>query len=99
MKLMNENDVPYPSPNAPSWLRIRDMLYRLLLTKWMDIAGIYPKTGTTVKNRVKELWQPIETISGFLRVYGVDNRGKSLRKYIKPPLWGAGNVLKGSKVL
>ena len=57
-----ENDFPYPKPNSPLWLETRDMLYRRLLTKWKDVAGIYPQTGANVKNRIKELKQPIETI-------------------------------------
>ncbi len=60
--LKGENDFPYPKANSPIWLKMRDNLYRLLLTKWKDVAGIYPQTGKKVKNRVKELWQPIETI-------------------------------------
>ena len=60
--LRGENEFPYPKANSPLWLEARDKLYRLLLTKWKDVASIYPETGTKVKNRIKELWQPIETI-------------------------------------
>ncbi len=60
--LKGENDFPYPKANSPIWLGMRDKLYRLLLTKWKNVEGIYPQTGKHVKNRVKELWQPIETI-------------------------------------
>ncbi len=66
--LRGENDFPYPKPNSPLWLETRDVLYRLLLTKWKDVADIYPQTGANVKNRVKELWQPIETILRLERV-------------------------------
>jgi hypothetical protein len=68
--LRGESDFPYPKPNSPLWLETRDMLYRLLLTKWKDVKGIYPQTGANVKNRVKELWQPIETILRLESVSG-----------------------------
>ena len=33
-----------------------------MLTRWKDVREIYKTTGSDVKNRVKELWQPIETV-------------------------------------
>jgi hypothetical protein len=60
--LRGENDFPYPKASSPIWREMRDELYRLLLTQWKEVVKIYPQTGMHVKNRVKELWQPIETV-------------------------------------
>ncbi|MEO5357138.1 MAG: hypothetical protein H7844_07560 [Nitrospirae bacterium YQR-1] len=55
-------DYPYPEPHLSVWPDLRDKLYRLLLTRWLDVRRIYPKTGAGVTQRVKELWRPLETI-------------------------------------
>lgn len=55
-------DYPYPEAFLPIWHGLRDKLYRLLLTKWREVRGIYQNTGEGVTQRVRELWRPIETI-------------------------------------
>ena len=56
------NEFPYPDAYLPIWSDLRDKLYRLLLTRWNDVRGIYQDTGRDVFHRTKELWKPIETI-------------------------------------
>lgn len=57
-----EKEYPYPEPFLPAWKELRDMLYRLLLTKWQEVRAIYPQAGLGVKQRVRELWRPLDTI-------------------------------------
>ncbi len=57
-----DREYDYPEPFLPIWADLRDRLYRLLLTKWHDTRLIYQTAGLGMKNRIKELWKPIDTI-------------------------------------
>ncbi|OPY81800.1 MAG: hypothetical protein A4E65_00989 [Syntrophorhabdus sp. PtaU1.Bin153] len=57
-----EKEYPYPEAHFALWRELRDELYRLALTKWQDVKAIYQEAGRNVKQRVRELWRPIETI-------------------------------------
>ena len=63
-----EKEYPYPDAFLPVWPDLRDKLYRLLLTKWEEVRGIYQTAGEGVKQRVRELWRPIDTILIFEKV-------------------------------
>ncbi len=60
--LRAKREYPYPEPHLPVWPQLRDKLYRLLLTKCREVKNIYSAAGIGVKQRIKELWKPIETI-------------------------------------
>ena len=56
-----------PSSNAdihfrPIWAEMRDILYRLLLTRWRDVQMIYQSAGERMPHRPKELWKPLDSV-------------------------------------
>ncbi len=57
-----EKEYPYPEAHLPIWKELRDKLYRLSLTRWPDVRQLYPGAGMRVKQRVRELWRPLETV-------------------------------------
>jgi hypothetical protein len=62
-------EYPYPEAHLPLWGNVRDKLYRLALLRWKDVKAIYQNTGKNAKQRVRELWRPLETV---LTLEGVD---------------------------
>lgn len=55
-------DFPYPEAHLKQWGKMRDRLYRLLLTNWRQAKEIYQNAGVGMAQRVKELWKPLDTI-------------------------------------
>jgi hypothetical protein len=51
-----------PTGRLSIWREMRDCLYRLLLTKWKQASAIYEQAGQGLTGRIKELWQPLDTI-------------------------------------
>jgi hypothetical protein len=60
--IRTDKEFPYPSAHLPIWPEIRKDLYRLLITKWKEVQEIYPQTGKDLSMRIRELWQPLETV-------------------------------------
>ena len=69
-----EKEYPYPEAFLPIWPQLRDKLYRLLLTRWQEVREIYQAAGQGVKQRVRELWRPIDTILILERVQEDEKR-------------------------
>jgi hypothetical protein len=60
--LRAKRECPYPQPFDAVWSETRSLLFRLLLTRWEDVRGIYEDCGEGMQNRVRELWKPIEAV-------------------------------------
>lgn len=61
--IRSKADFPYPYPHYGKWKRLRDKLYRLLLTKWKEARRIYKDIETDdISHRAKELWKPLQTV-------------------------------------
>lgn len=76
--LRAEKEFPYPEPFLPIWPELRDKLYRLLLTRWQDVREIYQTAGEGMRQRVRELWRPIDTILILENV--PDNERQDIKK-------------------
>lgn len=63
-------EYPYPEAHLPLWGTLRDRLYRLALLKYREVKAIYQNTGRNAKQRVRELWRPLETV---LTLEGIDS--------------------------
>lgn len=59
-----DKSYPEPEPWSEDWLAIRDMLYRLLLTRWKEFLDI-SREAKKFTGRVSELWRPIYTVLLF----------------------------------
>lgn len=73
--LRAEKEYPYPEPFLPIWAELRDKLYRLLLTRWQEVRQIYQTAGQGMRQRVRELWRPLDTILTLENVPDEERQG------------------------
>jgi len=76
--LRAESEYPYPESFLPIWPELRDKLYGLLLTKWQAVGVIYQTAGQGMRQRVRELWRPLDTILALENV--PDNERQDIKR-------------------